>query len=111
MPEAMCGARVRELAGQLTELVTRKEAVIEMIGTEPSTPSMREVEDLRRRVGEIAGLADVQGKKALMRALVHEVEVVSRERIRPYFRVPEYGLGAEGDDEKKVSPLASRQGR
>ena len=108
MPEAQCGPRVRELGQQLTELRARRDNLAETLHTaavEP--PSEAILAELRTRIHEAINSGTDAERKILLQALVHNVNVTSRDHIEPFFRVPQT---ADATAVRAVSGLVGVEG-
>jgi site-specific DNA recombinase len=89
MPEAQCGARVRELSQQLLDLRARHDELTEAIEASSAVaPSAEVLAELRNRIADAIECGTPAEQKALVQALVAEVAVTSRDHVEPFFRVP-----------------------
>ena len=89
LPQAQCGPRVQALAARIADLNARRDQLHDALAAltaEP--PGQEDLADRARRVREALTQGDPAARKALVRALVHEVTVESRDRIVPVFRLP-----------------------
>jgi site-specific DNA recombinase len=90
MPEAQCGARVRELSQQLLDLRTRHDELTEALDASTVIPPCAEVlAELRDRITDAIETGTPAEQKLLVQALVAEVAVTSRDHVEPFFRVPD----------------------
>jgi hypothetical protein len=111
MPEAICGTRVKALGSQSTALRARREVLSdEMAEAALTAPSPEELSALRDRVTEALASGDPAPVKTLLKALIHEIRVDSRDAIHPTFRVP---LGGDhpGDDAVRAPFRSVRSSR
>ena len=98
MPEAICGERVKDLGTKATALRARLfELDAEMTTADLVAPTPAELGDLRQRVEEAVAGGSSALVKSLLRALIHEIRVDSRQAIHPVFRVP-VGGGHQQDN-------------
>jgi site-specific DNA recombinase len=108
MPEAQCGERVRKLGRELAELRARRDELAETLDADTTVPPSPEVlAELRRRIAEAIDTGTDAERKALLQALVQQVNVTSREHIEPFFRVPET---ADASAVRAVEPLVGAEG-
>jgi hypothetical protein len=88
LPEAVCGTRVTELGAEVGGLRRRREELVAAVEDEPP-PGLIPLDDI---CADVIGLLDADGdaptRKALVRLLIEEIRVDSREAIFPTFRVP-----------------------
>ena len=89
LSEAACGQRVKSLSEKLMELRCRRDDLHDLANEERAAqPIEPDLEDLAGRLHDVLREGDDRGRKALLKALVHEVRVVGRRDIRPTFRLP-----------------------
>jgi len=62
--------------------------------TQLSAPTGDELNALRARIRDVIANGSIPARKALLRALVHEIRVDARDHIQPFFRVPVSGSPA-----------------
>jgi len=81
--------RVEALAVKADELSHRQDELVAALEqAEAQPPSETLLESLRERIRETIDLDEIQPKKTLVNALVHDIEVRGRSEIFPTFRVP-----------------------
>jgi len=89
MPEDVCGPRLTELRQEQAQLQTRERELRELLANNSATaPDPAMLAALRRRIHEGLTRGNPQARKALLRTLVAEIVVESRNTIRPFFKVP-----------------------
>jgi site-specific DNA recombinase len=90
LPEAQCSQRVRSLAEKLADLRCRRAELTALLdtGDTPARPRDVDLQQIREHIRDVIEQGDRRTSKALVRKLVHEVRVGSREDIVPTFRVP-----------------------
>jgi site-specific DNA recombinase len=89
MPEDVYGPRLTELRAQQAQLQTRDQELGHLLATNtPRGPDPAMLAVFRRHIHD--GLTNGQpaARKALLRTLVAEIVVESRNTIRPFFKVP-----------------------
>ncbi len=97
----VCRKRLDAIASRATDLRGRRSQLLLAIEDEPEAPTPAHLTALRVRI-EKALKGDMNERKALMQALVHEISVTSRASIHPTFRFPSGLTGPDG----KVRALA-----
>lgn len=89
MPEDVCGPRLTELREEQAQLQTRERELRELLANNSATaPDPAMLAALRRRIHEGLTRGNAEARKALLRTLVAEIVVESRNTIRPFFKVP-----------------------
>jgi site-specific DNA recombinase len=110
MPETQCGQRVRELSTEAADLRARRDELAEAVESAEQVPPSPEVlAEVRRRIGEAIENGTDAERKALLQALVANVEVTSRDHIEPYFRVPQ-GASNGAEAVRAVEGLVGAEG-
>ncbi len=88
LSEAQCGARLAKLGAKITDLRTRRENLLAaMDQASADVPSDAELSALRAHIDDALANGATPARKALLRALVHEVRAESRDKVVPWFRV------------------------
>jgi hypothetical protein len=99
------------LAAQLAELEERRYELGQLRETAPALPTEEDIVALRTQIGEALAIDDPHAKKALFEALVHEIRVVGRHEIKPYFRIPQRAAeDPREEEEMKVRNLSGSAG-
>lgn len=89
IPEDVCGPRLSELHVQQAQLETRERKLGRLLATNtPRAPTPAMLAVFRRRLRDGLANGNAQARKALLRLLVAEIVVESRNTIRPFFKVP-----------------------
>lgn len=99
--EAAVAHRIRDLRDRTTDLTRRRVSIADALDQQPKPPTPADLARLRARVATLTRTGPV--RKALLRALVHEITVTSRDDIQPVFRIP---TRTEQPDETKVRELS-----
>jgi site-specific DNA recombinase len=90
MPEARCAERVNALGDRIVELRARCDELHALLDAPaPEAPSEETLRLLREQVQHVMKHGEEAQRKAVIRELVQEVRVVSRDEILPMFRVPD----------------------
>jgi site-specific DNA recombinase len=111
LPESVCGDRVRALAAQLADLQEHRYELAQRTETAPTLPAEEDIEALKNQIGQALALDEPGAKKALFEAVVHEIRVVGRHEIKPYFRIPRRGAeDLRGGEDMKVRDLSGSAG-
>jgi hypothetical protein len=93
LPERVCGDRLRELGTTVARLRGSRDDLIRRIETtRPTDPTADELAALRAHIRHVIANGSTATRKALLRALVHEIRVDARDHIQPVFRVPVSGF-------------------
>lgn len=89
LSEAACGARIEKLAVTAANLRQRRAELAAELEDEPEVGDV-EIDHaaIKATLAELIEAGDRPTAKALLRTLVHEVRVESRDSIWPTFRVP-----------------------
>ncbi|MDA8288640.1 MAG: recombinase family protein, partial [Actinomycetota bacterium] len=97
---AQCGRRLEGLAAKVRDLrVRREELLAAMEHAKATAPDADAIAAMRHHIEHALTDGSVPARKALLRALVHEIRVEGRDRVVPWFRVP-------GGADPKVRALA-----
>jgi site-specific DNA recombinase len=90
MPEEVCGPRLVELQAEQVQLRDRERELRELLATNSvrAAPDPGMLAALRRRIYEGLTNGNPEARKGLLRTLVAEIVVESRNTIRPFFKVP-----------------------
>src|SRR6266511_3547808 len=89
MSDETCGQRVEKQGAKIAELRVRQadlRRALDVVNIQPPTP--QELADLAEQVRVALSEGPTPARKRLLHALVHEVQVQSRDAIFPVFRVP-----------------------
>lgn len=90
--EEVCTRRIEELSVVLTSLEARRaELIEESSGSQPSLPDSTELAQLPEEIERALRDGRLPERKAVMQALVTEIQVRDRTHIQPVFRVPVFG--------------------
>ncbi len=89
MPEDVCGPRLVQLRAEQTQLQTRERHLGGLLATNtPRAPDPALLAVFRRHIRDGLMQGNAEARKALLRTLVAEIVVESRNTIRPFFKVP-----------------------
>jgi site-specific DNA recombinase len=88
MPEAACGARIRELTSKLHGLQTHRDELAINNDQPPEPLGKDDLRDLAAHVRQVIQQGDPPTRKTLLQALIHEIQVVDRDQIQPIFSLP-----------------------
>ena len=99
---AQCGRRLEGLAAKVRDLrVRREELLAAMEHAKATAPDADAIAAMCHHIEHALTDGSVPARKALLRALVHEIRVDGRDRVVPWFRVP------GGADPKVRAPARS----
>ena len=88
MPEHACAPRIADLTKRLSELHARRDELAADASDTPEPFSEDDLQALQAHVAHVIADGDRSARKALLRALVDEIRVASRDEIYPFFALP-----------------------
>jgi site-specific DNA recombinase len=88
MTDAAASERVTQLKEHQRELRAHRSRLDAEPVSEPVGPSIDELAGMREEIKYLIANGAPGARNALFRALVHEIQVTGRHKIKPYFRVP-----------------------
>ena len=90
LSEAQCGKRLEGLAAKVRDLRQRREELVVAVQqASASAPDAEVIAEMRHHIEKAVTGGAVPARKALLQALVHEIRVEDRDRVVPWFRVPD----------------------
>ncbi len=105
LSEAQCAKRLEGLAAKVRNLRQRREELVVAVQQASATaPDAEVIDEMRQHIEKAVTGGTVPARKAILRALVHEIRVEGRDRVISWFRVP-------GGANSTVRALARSAGR
>ncbi|HLW45105.1 MAG TPA: hypothetical protein VKR78_02735, partial [Acidimicrobiales bacterium] len=90
LSEAQCGKRLEGLATKVRDLWERREELVVAVQqASAAAPDAEVIAEVRHHIEKAVTHGAVPARKALVQALVHEIRVEGRDRVVPWFRVPD----------------------
>jgi hypothetical protein len=93
MDDATCGRRIADLRAQIDQLQHRQDELVEARDATPDTPTDDDLAAIRDSVTKAIEDGEPGAVKRIMEHLVHEVRVMARDSVRPWFKIPGAGPG------------------
>jgi len=113
MTEATAGDRVAQLKERAHQLKSHREELASAGDDDPQPVDLTaaDLDDMRDEIVQLLNHGAPGAKNALFRALIHEIQVTGRHRIKPYFRVPANSRTPDqGSEVRIVTDWAPRLG-
>lgn len=85
---AICGQRIEQIDHQLHSLNQRHTELQHQLDVPTEAPSEEALRQLKDNIREAVTNGNPKHQKQLLQALVHEIQVTSRNHIQPVYRIP-----------------------